>query len=510
VDEQGDETLSDEGRSSDFFATSHLADDLRGRALRGGAVTLTGQGAMLCLQVGSTMVLARLLTPSVFGLIAMMTAVTGFLALFKDLGLSTATVQKRQVTHEEVNFLFWVNVTVSAVLMIVVAALGPALALLYREPALTLITAVTSIGFLFDGLGVQHAALLQRQMRFVALTVIQVSAMAISVAVAIVMALCGTGYWALVAMSIVTAAVATVGYWVACSWRPGRPRRAAGVREMLAFGGYLTGFNTVNYFARNMDNVLIGWRWGPGPLGLYSRAYSILMLPLQQINAPAATVAVPSLSRLQDEPDRYRRAYREVLGKLTLVTAPLVALMTATSGWIIAIVLGPQWHGAAAIFAWLGIAAFVQPVTNTTGWLFITQHRTREFFIWGLIGSAIAVASFVVGLPHGPVGVAAAYAISSLLIGTPCLLWYVGRRGPVSAKDILQACLKPWLTGLAVLAVIVLLRLAFPHLGPVVGLALAAALTAAIMLPVLRFTRLGKEAVADLRSLLRHRAEARA
>jgi len=332
--------------------------------------------------------------------------------------------------------------------------------------------------------------------------------MAISVAVAIVMALCGTGYWALVAMSIVTAAVATVGYWVACSWRPGRPRRAAGVREMLAFGGYLTGFNTVNYFARNMDNVLIGWRWGPGPLGLYSRAYSILMLPLQQINAPAATVAVPSLSRLQDEPDRYRRAYREVLGKLTLVTAPLVALMTATSGWIIAIVLGPQWHGAAAIFAWLGIAAFVQPVTNTTGWLFITQHRTREFFIWGLIGSAIAVASFVVGLPHGPVGVAAAYAISSLLIGTPCLLWYVGRRGPVSAKDILQACLKPWLTGLAVLAVIALLRLAFPHLGPVVGLALAAALTAAIMLPVLRFTRLGKESVADLRSLLRHRAGA--
>ncbi len=497
-------------RAGDFFATAHLADDLRGRALRGGAVTLIGQGAILCLQVGSTMVLARLLTPSVFGLIAMMTAVTGFLALFKDLGLSTATVQKRQVTHDEVNLLFWVNVTVSGVLMIVVAALGPALALLYREPALTLITAVMSIGFLFDGLGVQHAALLQRQMRFLALTVIQVSSMAISVAVAIVMALCGTGYWALVAMSIVTAAAATAGYWVACSWRPGRPRRAAGVREMLAFGGYLTGFNTVNYFARNMDNVLIGWRWGAGPLGLYSRAYSILMMPLQQINAPAATVAVPAMSRLQDEPDRYRRAYREVLGKLTLITAPLVAFLTATSGWTIAIVLGPKWHGAAAIFAWLGIAALVQPVANTTGWLFITQHRTREFFHWGLIGSAMSVASFVIGLPHGPVGVAAAYAISGLAIRTPFLVWYVGRRGPVSAKDILQASLRPWLIGLAVLAAIVLLRFALPGVGKVEGLALAAAVTAAIMLPVLRFTRIGKEAVADLRLLLRRRAEASA
>jgi len=500
--------LRDKGRSGEFFATSHLAVDLRGRALRGGALTLSGQGVKLGLQIGSTMVLARLLTPSQYGLIAMLAAVTGFVYIFKNLGLSTATVQKRQVTHEEVNLLFWVNATVSAVVMIVVAALGPALALLYREPALTLITAVMSTGFLFDGLGVQHFALLQRQMRFVALTVIDVGSMATGIAVAIVMALCGTGYWALVAMSLVTAAAATVGYWMACSWRPGRPRRAAGVREMLSFGGYLTGFNTVNYLARNLDNILIGWRWGPGPLGFYSKAYNLLLLPLQQINGPAATVAVPAMSRLQDESARYRRAYMEVLGKLTLVTAPFVAFLIGTANWIIAIVLGSQWHGAAPIFAWLGIAALVQPIGNTTGWLFITQHRTREFFIWGLIGSAIAVASFIIGLPYGAVGVAAVYAISGLLVSTPCLLWYVGRRGPVSAKDIVQASLKPWLTGLAVLAAVVLLRLILPHLGPLVGLALAAAVSAAIMLPVLRFTRLGKQTVADVRSLLQHRVQA--
>jgi PST family polysaccharide transporter len=276
---------------------------------------------------------------------------------------------------------------------------------------------------------------------------------------------------------------------------------------MLSFGGYLTGFNTVNYFSRNMDNILIGWRWGPGPLGLYSRAYNLLLLPLQQVNAPAATVAVPAMSRLQDEPDRYRRAYREVLGKLTLVTAPLVAFLTATSSWTIAIVLGPKWHDATAIFAWLGIAALVQPVANTTGWLFVTQRRTREFFHWGLIASAMSIASFIVGLPYGPVGVAAVYAISGLLIRTPFLVWYVGRRGPVSAKDILQASLRPWLIGLALFAAIVLLRFAVPTVGPVEGLALAAVLTAAIMLPVLRFTRLGKEAVADLHLLLPRRAK---
>jgi PST family polysaccharide transporter len=304
----------------------------------------------------------------------------------------------------------------------------------------------------------------------------------------------------------VSAAAATAGYWAACNWRPGRPHRAPGVREMLSFGGHLTGFNTVNYFSRNLDNVLIGWRWGAGPLGLYSRAYNLLLLPLQQINYPAATVAVPTMSRLQDDPDRYRRVYREVLGKLTLITAPVVAFLIATASWTIAIVLGPQWHGAAEIFAWLGIAALVQPVANTTGWLFITQHRTRELFHWGLIGSAMSVASFIIGLPYGPVGVAAAYAISGLLIRTPFLVWYVGRRGPVSARDILQASLKPWLTGLAVLAVVVLLRFALPGIGPVEGLALALAVSAAVMLPVLRFTRLGRDAVGDIRILLGRRA----
>jgi PST family polysaccharide transporter len=185
-----------------------------------------------------------------------------------------------------------------------------------------------------------------------------------------------------------------------------------------------------------------------------------------------------------------------------------VAFLTGTSSWIIAIVLGPQWHGAATIFTWLGIAALVQPIANTTGWLFITQHRSREYFIWGVIGTSLAVASFIIGLPYGPVGVATAYASQSLLINVPCLMWYVGRRGPVSARDIVHASLNPLSTGLGVLAAIVLLRLAHPHLGPVEGLALAAAVTAAIMLPVLRFTRLGREVVADLRSLLRHRAEA--
>jgi len=484
-----------------------LTADLKGRALRGGAAALSGQIVQFAIQTVSTVALARLLTPSAFGLVAMVSAVTGFLAIFQSLGLSQATIQKPDINQDEVSALFWINVAVSFALALVVVALAPVLALFYHQPRLADITVVLSLGFVFGGLGIQHQAILQRQMRFTTLAAINVASYSAGVAVAVAMALEGAGYWALVALPLVPNAATTAAWWVACRWRPGRPRRTAGLRDLLAFGGYLTGFNMVNYFARNLDNVLIGWRWGPAPLGLYSRAYSLLLMPLQQISAPISSVAVPTLSRLQDDPDRYRRAYRQVLEKLTLLTGPLVAFLIGTSGWIIAVVLGPQWHDAAGIFTWLGIAAVVQPIANTTGWLFITQHRGREYFTWGVIGSAMTVASFVIGLPHGPVGVAAAYAVSGLLVRTPVLIWYVGRRGPVSARDIVAASLRPSLMALAVLAAILTLRLGFPGLRPVPGLALAAAVSGAIVVPVLAFSRLGRDTVADIRYLIGRRKE---
>ena len=470
--------------------------------MRGGAATMFGQVAQFAIQTVSIVVLARLLTPSAFGLVAMVSAITGFLAIFQSLGLSMATIQKPEISHDEVNALFWVNVAVSFALALVVVGLAPLIALLYREPKLVSITMVTSLGFVFGGLGIQHQAILQRQMRFTTLAEINVASYSAGVVVAVLMALGGAGYWALVALPLVPNAATTAAWWVACRWRPGRPRRVVGLGDLLAFGGYLTGFNTVNYFARNLDNILIGWRWGAAPLGLYSRAYTILLMPLQQITGPISSVAIPALSRLQDDPDRYRRAYREVLQKLTLMTSPLVAFLIGTSSWIIAVVLGPQWHDAARIFTWLGIAALVQPITGTTGWLFTTQHRGREFFTWGLIGSAIAVSSFIIGLPHGPVGVAAAYAMADVFIRTPLLIWYVGRRGQVSARDIVTASLRPSLLGLAVLAAILALRFAMPGLRPVPGLGLAAAVSLAIIVPVLAFSRLGKDAVGDVRDLV--------
>lgn len=475
--------------------------------MRGGAITMSGQGMRFLLQVASTMALARLLTPADFGLVAMVTAITGFLSLYKDLGLSMATVQRTEIDHTEVSTLFWVNVLVSVLLAVLVVCLSPLVAWLYREPSLLGITVAMAAGFILSGLGVQHAALLQRQMRFGSLTLIDLTSFALGVGAGIGLAVYGAGYWALVAMPLVTSGSATVGYWFRARWRPGRPRWGPGVKGMLAFGGYLTGFNTVNYLSRNLDNVLIGWRWGAAPLGLYSRAYQLLLLPLQQINQPTTNVMIPALSRLQNERERYRRAYLEVLEKMNLLTLPLIALLVGTADWVVDVFLGPQWHGAAGIFVWLSIAALAQPVTNTTGWLFITQRRTRDMFVWGLVGSGLSIASFVVGLPYGPKGVAAAYAVSGLLIRTPLVIWYVGRKGPVSAGDIYRASIRPWFVGLGVLGVVLVFRRLFPELEPLPGLLLATLVVIIVLLPFMVFSKMGREALKDLRHLLRDERE---
>ena len=288
--------------SQSVFDTKHLMTDLKARAVRGGIATMLGQGDQFIIQIASTIIMARLLVPADFGLIAMVTAITGFAILFKDLGLSMATVQRSKITHEQVSTLFWINVTVSTVITLVIFGLAPAIAWFYGEPRLTLITMVLSLVFVLGGLTVQHQALMQREMRFKALAIIRVISILAGLIAAIAFALIGISYWALVIMQITTAMFNTAGVWLLCHWRPSHPFRRVDVKDLLVFGANLTGFDIVNYFARNLDNILLGRFWGANVLGLYSKAYSIMMLPINQIRAPLNAVAIPTLSRLQNDP----------------------------------------------------------------------------------------------------------------------------------------------------------------------------------------------------------------
>jgi PST family polysaccharide transporter len=432
-----------------LLQTGHLQRDLRARSVSGAAVTLVAQWTKFALHLGSLYILARVLTPGDFGLVGMVTAATGLIALVKDLGLSTATIQREEIRHHQVSTLFWVNAGLSTGIALLTAAAAPALARFYREPRLTGITVALACAIVLGGLALQHQALLSRQMRFSTLAGVEIVSQAIAAAGALLAAWLGAGYWALVLQQVLLSAVSLAGAWITCPWRPGRPVRGSGVRPLLRFGGNLTGFGIANYLARNLDDVLIGRQFGPGPLGLYSKAYGLLLMPLRQINTPLSHIAIPTLSRLQDQPERYCRYYLGSLGLVALITMPLIAWLFVVSREVVLFILGPQWIGASALFSIMAVTAFLQPVLHTAGWVYVSLGQADRMARWGTLFSGLHIASFVVGLPWGPEGVAVSYAVSVYLLAVPGL-WAAYRRSPVGLRAAARAVSRPAKLGLVV------------------------------------------------------------
>ena len=484
------------------FRTDHLQKDLGARSARGGAITFAAQVVRFAIRTASTILLARLLTPRDYGLIGMVVVLVDFVSMFQYLGLATATVKWATLNHRQVSTLFWINVAMSAAIMLATIAAAPALAWFYQEPRLLAITACYAVSIFLTGLNIQHEAILSRQMRFAAIAIIEITAIAVGLAAAVVAAVYGAGYWALVINQLVMTLATVVGVWSTCRWRPGLPARHTGVRSMLSYGGNLTGYNFTNYFARNLDNALIGKFWGAYQLGVYSRAYQMLLMPMAQINNPLVSVAVPALSRLTDSPDRYRMAYLRIVEKIAMITMPAIMFMIASSDWLVLVLLGPQWREASRIFMLLGVAALIQPVTRTAPWLFTTQGRARELLHWGFISGGIAVISILAGLRWGAMGVATAYATTDVCITTPLLFWWVGRRGPVHASDFYRTIAPAVCASLCSLAALLICR---PWLAASTNLIarLSVALSVTLLVSFLVFAALpaGRTAMRNLKEM---------
>jgi len=280
--------------------------DLRERTIRGGFAKVCAQAANFLLRVGSVMALARLLSPRDFGLVGMVTALTGVLSLFRDFGLSSAAIQRATVTEEQISTLFWINMLVGAILALLTVFMAPFVAGFYHEPRILGVTALLGAGFLFNAAGVQHGALLQRQMRFTTVAAIDILSLVLSVAVGIGMAIRGYGYWALVGMTLTGPTVSTICAWIATAWIPGMPHKQVGIRSMMRFGGTITLNGLVVYVAYNMEKVLLGRYWGADVVGIYGRAYQLTNIPTESLNSSIGGVAFSALSRVQDDPHRLR------------------------------------------------------------------------------------------------------------------------------------------------------------------------------------------------------------
>ncbi|HWG97208.1 MAG TPA: lipopolysaccharide biosynthesis protein [Nitrospira sp.] len=420
-------------------------NDLKERTLRGGAAKVFAQGANFFLRLGSLMVLARLLDPKDFGLVGMVTAVTGVFSLFRDAGLSMATVQRTTISHKEVSTLFWLNMAVGVILGCLSLAIAPILVSFYQEPRLFYVTAVLGAGFLFNAAGVQHSALLQRQMRFVTLSVIETVALLISIAVGIGMALNGFGYWALVGMAVALPAVSTICLWLLGTWVPGMPHRRAEIGSMVRFGGTTTLNSLVVYVAYNLEKVLLGRFWGAETLGYYGRAYQLVSIPTENLNSATGGVVFAALSRLQNEPERLKNYFLKSYALVLSLTLPISVACALFADDIIFLVLGPKWQDVVPIFRLLTPTILIFALINPTYWLLVSIGLVGRSLKLALVIAPLVITAYILGLPYGPQGVAFAYSAVLTLWVVPHIAWCI-HGTMISWKDLLQTVGRPFLS----------------------------------------------------------------
>ena len=409
---------------------------LRQSAVKGAFITSLAQLAKVIVQFGSVIVLSRLLSPSDFGLLAMVAPIYGLALIFQDLGLSHATVQSPEVGPAQSNALFWLNVAMSLLLAVPLIFGAPMIGWFYGDDRVVGLTQGFAAVIVIGALGAQHTSLLNRSMRFSLLAALDALSALSGFLVAALLAATFHSYWALFAGAAVSVTTSVVGAWIGAGFVPGLPRWDPGAGRMVGLGAGITGYNIFTFVARNLDSVLIGRVWGDASLGLYDRANKFLMFPLLQINAPLARVMLPILARLRTDGERYRSAYLRAVNQLLLVTQPGIVFAIASADILIPILLGEKWRAAAPIFQWMGLAAVVQPFSLTMNWLFISQGKGRAFAWFGAFNAAICTVAFCAGLPWGPIGVAAAYSITQVLFRPPVVFWMVTRTGPVGLRDL--------------------------------------------------------------------------
>jgi len=481
---------------------------IKGKSVRGGVVVVVAQAVKFVITTGSSMILARLLSPQDFGLQGMVLAVTGFLSLFGDLGLGMATIQRDDVTHEQSSTLFWINVAIGTALGLLTAALAPVLVAVYHEPLLLWITFVLAANFLIGSLGAQHGALLMRSMRYFTRAKVELSALVISVAIGVLMAALGFGYWALIAMSTSSTIALIAGLWLSVRWLPGMPRRECGLWSMVHFGGTVTLNNLVVYLAYNTEKFLLGRYWGASALGLYGRAYSLVNLPNTQLHASMFAVAFPALSRLQGDPHRLRESFLKGYSILLSFTIPLTVACLFFADEIIRVLLGQKWIETIPIFRLLVPTVLVFGLINPFGWFLTASGRVvRSLNIAFLIAPSV-ILGIMLGLPHGPKGVALAFSVVMVLLTLPVIAWIIYDTG-ITFHDLWETMKRPVFAGLAAAGVGLALKLVlgvFPLvLRMVLGVGVTLGVYAAILLFVLGQRHLYATLVAQIIQRVRPR-----
>jgi PST family polysaccharide transporter len=392
---------------------------LETRTVRGIGWSATAQLVQLLMSILISAILARLLVPSDFGLIAMVVVFSNFVAIFSGFGLTSAIVQKKEVSDEALSSTFWINVGLGALLTIALAAAAPLIAAFYAQPRLTPLVVFISITFFIASFGNVQNGLLTKRMNFKALAIISICSIGISGPIAVFLAFSGYGVWSLAWYTVLSTFITVVFTWIYAGWVPHFLLGLRHMKGLLGFGANLTGFSFVNYFALNMDNLLVGRFLGSAALGFYNLAYNLLVFPASNISTVVGRVMFPALSIIQHDKQLVRDAYITANRYIAAISFPLMIWVLVTAPQLVRVVYGPKWIPVIPLIQIFALAAIYQSLGNNVGWIFLSQGRTDVLFKVGIFTTVVIVISFVVGLRGGVEGIVIAYTIASYLTAYP-------------------------------------------------------------------------------------------
>jgi PST family polysaccharide transporter len=433
---EGDQ-LSKEGVAV-YFEDHRESKDLGRVALRGGIVSVAMQYANGALQIAAAIILARLLAPEDFGLVAIVMVVTSFAPLLIDFGLGDATAQKSRITRGQVSSLFWLSSGIGLTIAVVVAVCSPLIAAVYREPRLEPIALCTAITFVLWGVSNQHLALLRRTMQFGRIARIQMFGTLAGIAVAIVIAIRGYGYWALVLRPITTALCIALGAWLACRWKPGFPVLDQEVKSMVRFGLHVVGFSVTYTMAKAVDRIALGLFYRPDQVGYYQNATLLFENSILSTLGQLHTVGSAALSKLQSDPDALRQKYEVALSAVAFFVMPMAAILSISAEDLTVILLGEKWRAAGSLLSIIALRGIFLAVEGSQGWLHLSIGRVDRWRNWGIVSLVVQVVAVLVGLPFGTRGVAVAVVMASLLLAIPSIT-YAGRPIGIDASLVIRA-----------------------------------------------------------------------
>jgi len=438
-------------------------DGIKKKAVKGGGINVITRSLNSVFHTVGAILLARLLTPKDFGLVAMVTAFSLLPMNFGINGFSEYIIQKQTLGNKEINAIFWLHICVSSSLALCFVVFGFFLVDFYAEPALRGIASVLALTFILGALSTTHRALLRREMRFASIAVGDLIAGILSIVCAIAAAIAGMAYWAVVTRQLVQPILIVLAAWFLCPWRPGRPRDISYGAPSLKYGLKVYGNFTIEYVIKSIDKVLLGKFHGSAILGNYDRAYHLSSLPAGQILTPLADVVLATLSRLRNDKNRFIVYYTKAVSLVTFLgIIPAIVLML-TARDLIPLLLGPAWTETGLIVMAFspGIAAML--VSATISWLHLSLGTPGRWLRWNIMATIITVIFFGCAAPYGAVAMAAAFSSAKFLLVLPGL-WYAGRPIGLSIINLLRNIWAYFAAGLLTSIIWITLPLFWPFL----------------------------------------------